>query len=159
MAVSCKRFVTQQHKSLFFLLRVTQKIITLYFGEEFVLGNISLVNSKAFLFAFFLGWPLHIRHKNHHLPLHLVCRLLLATLGFITLYCFRDSMFFISFPRVDYGALVFPPPFPTGLWRFSLSSLSSSLIMTPTSPLPLSELDGVVLSLKVVHIRCCSSSN
>ena len=114
---------------------------------------------KGFLFAFFLGWPLHIRHKNHHLPLHLVCRLLLATLGFITLYCFRDSMFFISFPRVDYGALVFPPPFPTGLWRFSLSSLSSSLIMTPTSPLPLSELDGVVLSLKIVHIRYCSSSN
>ena len=114
---------------------------------------------KGFLFAFFLGWPLHIRHKNHHLPLHLVCRLLLATLGFITLYCFRGSIFFISFPHVDYGPLVFLPPFPTGLWRFSLSSLSSSLIMTPTSPLPLSELDGVVLSLKIVHIRYCSSSN
>lgn len=77
---------------------------------------------KGFLFAFFLGWLLHLRHKNYQLPLHLVCRLLLAALGFITLYCFRGSMFFISFPHVDCGALVSPPLFPTGLWRVSLSS-------------------------------------
>lgn len=38
---------------VFSSFRVTQKIITLFFGEEFFLGNISLVNSKAFFLPFF----------------------------------------------------------------------------------------------------------